>query len=495
MFVSAGGRKFPQKATPAFPLKPSSSGRYLIDANGNPFPVYDYAFWGSSCVSSTSDLNSWITQLTTWGITAVHMSAYVGGVICTTGTPPSTVSKDMNGNLPFLKNNDASTYTATWGGNADLSQYNDSYFSTVSTIITTLGNNGILVFFWPFYLGFGAGVQGLGSDLTNSGATKANTFATYIAGKFTHSNLIWMAYGDNVPTSTLQTVHAGAWNTLIASAAQRPLLIGGHFPSGYGDPSSPNNTDTSGATAINSIVNVRTNYDWNASTDYTSAYSNLISSCQASPVLLTLKLDPGAYEGVAGAGGVTATPNDVRLNWWWSVLSGIAGTGWANAFTQYAGSQDGTVGSFTFANGNTSSGLLSDGHKHLPIGINIHRSLPWWLLMPANVGGMGTIITSGQGAANSTAWITAAADPGGSCVAAYVPATASATFSVNMALMAAPASAYWFDPTTGAATTIAAPQSPLSNTGSHSFTTPGNNAYGAADWVLILTCNKQNQWW
>lgn len=473
----------------AWPLKVSASGRYLVDQNGVPFPVLDYSFWGFGCVSSTADMNAWISALQSLGVTSVHVSAYVGGVICTTGTPPNTVSKDASGNLPFLKNNDGSTYTSTYGGNGDLSQYNDSFFSSLSTVVTACQTAGILVFLWPAYLGFGAGVQGLGSDMSASGATKANTFASYFAGKITQPNVVLMAYGDDVPTSTLQTVHGGYVNTLVANAKQ--ALLGGHYPAGYGDPCAPNNTDTAGSTPVNSLVNVRTIYDWNASTDYTSAYSNNISACQASPVLPSLKIDTAAYEGLQGANSVIATPTDTRNNFWWSLLSSVAGVSWANTFTQYAGSQDGTANSFTFANGNTSSGLLSDGHKHLKAAISIWKGLPWWRLLPANVGGMDAIVASGGGSSGSTNFVTAAADASSNrrLVCLYLPPSSGGSVTLDMTRFAGKAVARWWDPTTGQV----ASTSEVANTSSSvSFAPPSTlNAYGgtdanAKDWVLTV---------
>jgi Putative collagen-binding domain of a collagenase len=50
--------------------------------------------------------------------------------------------------------------------------------------------------------------------------------------------------------------------------------------------------------------------------------------------------------------------------------------------------------------------------------------------------------------------------------------------------MAGSTTARWFDPTNGTFTSISG--SPFANTGSHSFTPPGNNSAGDADWVLVL---------
>ena len=61
----------------------------------------------------------------------------------------------------------------------------------------------------------------------------------------------------------------------------------------------------------------------------------------------------------------------------------------------------------------------------------------------------------------------------------------SATITVDMTKMRGPATARWYDPTANAYQTIVG--SPFQNTGSQNFTTPGSNAGGDYDWVLVVT--------
>jgi len=53
-----------------------------------------------------------------------------------------------------------------------------------------------------------------------------------------------------------------------------------------------------------------------------------------------------------------------------------------------------------------------------------------------------------------------------------------------MSQLSGPATASWYDPVVGTFTSITG--SPFANTGSSDFTTPGANAGGDEDWVLIL---------
>lgn len=477
---------------PPFPPRLSPTNRYLVDSGGTPILWIDYSFWGGGCVSSLADLASWIALFQSLGVRSVKLSAYVGGVVCTNTTPPNTVSADRDGNLPFKVNNDSSTYTSTWGGNADVSQPNDPYFNNLANVITMFEKAGMFVELFPFYLGFGSpnpGVQGLGLDLLNSGASKANTFAAYMAAKFPHPNIIWMAYGDHIPSGTLQTIHAGAWNTLLANATQRPLLVGGHYPSGNGCPTSPNNSDTDGTPAINSQINLNTIYHWNVASTAPdpNAYANPIAGCQQTgPVVATLTIDVSGYENSGAVGSYTPTATTVRTELWWSLTSSTAGVSWANAFTQYAGSTDGTNGSFTYANANNSTGIGSDGHKHLKIAWKVYASIPWWELLPANVSPMGTIVSSGGGTSGTTNWVTSAATSDGTVCVAYVPPAVGASASITIAsgIMSKAYSAWWVDPTAGLDSAQLIGHFSI---GAQSFTTPsGTNSYGDTDWVLLL---------
>jgi hypothetical protein len=65
----------------------------------------------------------------------------------------------------------------------------------------------------------------------------------------------------------------------------------------------------------------------------------------------------------------------------------------------------------------------------------------------------------------------------------YFPKRRSLT--IAMSQLSGPATATWYDPTTGNSITDSA--SPVANVGSHVFTPPSNpHSDGAADWVLLL---------
>ncbi len=84
---------------------------------------------------------------------------------------------------------------------------------------------------------------------------------------------------------------------------------------------------------------------------------------------------------------------------------------------------------------------------------------------------------------NDNDYVTAARTDDGKLVIAYLPT--SRTITVNMTKLSGQALARWFDPTSG--TYTAAAGSRLPNVGRRQFTSPGKNADGDDDWVLVLT--------
>ena len=95
-------------------------------------------------------------------------------------------------------------------------------------------------------------------------------------------------------------------------------------------------------------------------------------------------------------------------------------------------------------------------------------TLPWHQLAPA------TNVFTGA--------TSAAATPDGRCALAF--AAKGQAVSVDLARLSGPATARWFDPTSGGLKAVEG--SPFPGAGSRDFTPPSKNAAGESDWVLLL---------
>jgi hypothetical protein len=109
-------------------------------------------------------------------------------------------------------------------------------------------------------------------------------------------------------------------------------------------------------------------------------------------------------------------------------------------------------------------------------------SISWWELVPSSLGGMKSLVTAGGGTNGGADYVAAAATPSGTLLVAYIPPMHSGTVTIDMTAMSGSARARWFNPVTAAYTTIGT----FSNSGERTFTPPGDNGSGYADWVLVL---------
>jgi hypothetical protein len=116
------------------------------------------------------------------------------------------------------------------------------------------------------------------------------------------------------------------------------------------------------------------------------------------------------------------------------------------------------------------------------------HSIEWWRLVPSGLNGMKELIVEGAAGDLSSNLIAAAASTEGDLLVAYVPPAHSGTFSIDMSVLKNKMFASWLDPSNGKLVSVRS--APFSNSGTQQFTTPGKNASGYHDWVLILKAKK-----
>ena len=121
-----------------------------------------------------------------------------------------------NGNAPFLKRLDASTWDGTLSGSSpDFTTPNEAYWSFVDGFLSYCESKGILVFFFPAYVGFQGGDQGWMKEIVANGPAKMQSYGAWIATRYKNQkNLVWMMGGDmgTTPNTFSQT------QTLVESA-------------------------------------------------------------------------------------------------------------------------------------------------------------------------------------------------------------------------------------------------------------------------------------
>lgn len=468
---------------PSWPLRASSSGRYLVDAAGVPFRIHGEQHWLAAPSLSAADFQSTINVLKSQGINAITLMAICHDYEEHTGKTPGTGPQAIDGTWPFSLDTTGAAYAGTGissppsGGStqatiwADMSTAVDAYFLNVDRCLNVCAAAGILVLFFPAYHGFKGFIEGWAQDKFKSGSTKCHTYGQYMGNRYkSFGNIIWMLGGDFDP-GTWESTYSGltvceeqmAQGIRDGGATQ---LMAGHFPYHSGLSSDISNTSSSLAAKIG----LNSCYAWNGDVTMFTFPEDGWNFSPATPVFLH---DPGSsYEGSGPAESI------IRQDAWWGAVSAIAGQMFGNQPDWYSGTG-------TFANINTSSGLLSTGHTQHQYRGNFFNAIAWWKLVPTNVASMGTIVTAGNGTDGTTSWIQAAKDPAGSLLIAYVPPSwANGTFTVDTSSMPAHILGQWFDPTNGTYQNTSG--SPYAAASTLTFTPPGNNSAGQTDWVLVL---------
>src|SRR4029453_19000572 len=162
------------------------------------------------------------------------------------------------------------------------------------------------------------------------------------------------------------------------------------------------------------------------------------------------------------------TDETLRRQVLWSLTSGAAG--------EFFGSHD-----WSFHPG-WERRLSTRGLTQVTRLRRLFSTLRWWELTPDTAN---ELVTAGRGTELTTDdpmdvlgkdYGTAARTPDGRLAVVYLPT--GRTISVDRSAMAAGTRAAWIDPTSGRRRPV--PMSPT-------FTTPGRNAAGGHDWLLLLT--------
>jgi hypothetical protein len=445
---------------PIFPLALSTNGRYLKDASGNPWRIKADAAWFLSSMASPSQVDTYLANRAAKGFNAFFLMAMVhptgyGAVDSFHGN--TTNAYDYAGNVAFTTPNDFST-----PGTA--------YWANLDSIITKAYNAGIAVCLFPYYLGYGGGVQGWESIVGAMSGAQATAFGTWLGNRYkTFTNILWMAGGDHHPTGTaLTNVNLIDAAIRAAGAAQ---LWGAEF-NGHNDVPSIDDADVTGVD-MDSYYGYGPNGNYNVYYDADRAYI-----AGARPVWAQETCYE--YEDNTGDRGSQNSQWFCRRSHFWNNLAGgIAGYGF------------GTANVYLMSWGTPAVALDSPGSVQTGYAHGLFNTIPWWDLRPSGTGtgkAGKTLITSGAGTwgVSNVDTVTSAVTGDGGWLLAYIPGTnngtATSAITVDMTAMGGTTRARWWNPVTGAYTAIG---TGYANTGTRAYTTPGSNGDGN-DWVLVL---------
>ena len=428
---------------PVYPLKTSASGRYLVDQNNVPFLITGDAPHSMLVNLSVADASAYLADRGAHGINTLWVEVLANGYVGNNNLNGQN-GATYDGITPFTNSNDISTP-------------NEAYFSRVDQMINIAASNGITVLLDAFETG------GWMSFLEAQGNTKAFNWGAYLGNRYKNfPNIVWITGND------FQT-----WNT---SAIDNNLIKNIMAGIASVDP--------------NHLQTVELNFDISGSLDdallapyvslggvytYFPTYDEVLVQYNKpnSPVPVMLQEAHYENENVGGCCGEGGTPNILRRQGYWSLLSGaLAGQMYGNHYT------------WTFVSG-WQNNLDTVGVTQLGYWKTFFTSLPWYNLAPDQThsvvtAGFGTC--DGLGSLGGDDCVTTARTSDGKLMLAYTPV--NHTLTLDMTKLSGTATARWFDPSNGTYSTVSG--SPFANSGTRPFTSPGTNAGGDHDWVLVL---------
>lgn len=394
-----------------FPLSVSSGGRYLQQANGDPFFVNGDTAWCAITQLSTAQMTTYLEDCQARGFNAVIVELIERGY-------SDNIPNTYDGIAPF-----------TTPGN--FTTQNNSYFARADHFVSEAKRLGILVMMWPLYWGVGDGWSGiLPADPQAWGAWVATRYTPY-------GNVMWFHGGDVIASDLTVYDDLAAGINSVASGQ----LHGYHAA-----------RTQSAYTAVNGrswfdppygINNVYTNDTNGVTTPAATEYGR----ATVRPVIML----ESYYEGDG-----TGTPASCRRDLWQAICGGLTGHCYGNHDIWTFGGP-GYDAAF-------SSHYADTGRTHMQHANTLLALYAWQTLVPKNDT---SVISSSLGTDPNKVAPSLAAD--GSFGFIFVPSSQTVTL-VKSAFSPSNIRVRLYDPTAG---TFSPHTASTSNAGTLSVATGG----------------------
>jgi hypothetical protein len=434
-------------SVPAFPLKVSANHRYLVDQKNVPFLIVGDTPQGLMGRLSEQDAESYFADREANGF---NTAGWIDVTCAGHDYPDNVNATTPDGLRPFLGFVPGGTDFQHY----DLGKPNEAYFARLDHIVEIAARHHQAVFLDPME------TIGWLPTLRNNGPDAAFSYGQYLGKRYKRfANVLWLNGND-----------FNSWKNSTDDALVQAVAKGIHSVD-------PDQLQTVELNVFNSSSFDDPTWiplsDLNSVYAYSPTYMQMLHSYTQKPAAPAYLVEAHYDLENVGKPPDFGTPNVLRREEYWTMLSGGTGQFYGNAYT------------WSFKAG-WQSHLDTPGVAQLKLWKEFFTALPWQDLAPdqdhsiltAGYGTYGTLQTR----VSQSDYSTAAATPDESLVVVYMPT--ARTITINMAALRGPARARWFDPAIGSYQDI--PGSPFAKSGSHPFTPPEKNHDGDSDWVLVL---------
>jgi Protein of unknown function (DUF4038)/Putative collagen-binding domain of a collagenase len=421
---------------PPYVSSVSRNGRYFLDQYGKPFLVKGDSPWALMTRLSPAQAELWFTNREKQGFNAAIVS-----LIGARGNGgPSDDGGTFDGLRPFTDGN--------------ILQWQEPYWQRMTAYLHMAAEHGITVMLFP--------LDGwtIGHSFVPKSIEECYSYGAKVAERFRDlPNIVWMSGGDYFPATTNLARGSDVDHCIDA-------MMRGIRERGDSHPFSLEMGFEKSITTENPYWATRV--DWNFVYTYYPTYRAVLEAYGRQPAIPAV-LGEANYEDENNQPETLPTTDEtLRRQVLWALTSGAAG--------EFVGSHD-----WAFHDG-WEQRLSTPALTQIGRLRNLFSGLPWWQLVPDTdsqlvTGGRGTELTTDRPMdVLDNDYVTAAKTLDGRLAVIYLPS--QGTITVNRAALPARSRATWVDPTSGT-------RRPVSM--SATFTTPGTNAGGETDWLLLLT--------
>jgi hypothetical protein len=424
-----GGDENPT-STPAaaysYPLTVAPTARHMFDQSARPFLLVGDAAWSLIAAVSNEDANLYLENRKQHGFTGILVNL---------------LEKGFGPNVP------ANFYGVTAFAEKPFTTPREEYFAHADTILKMAADKGLAVFLFPVFLGFECGSDDGGwcAEVKNASVADMRAWGEFLGNRYAnYQNIVWVIGGDTDPSPVKSKLEAMI-DGIRSKDTQHPFTV-------------HNQRGVMAVTPWPGADWLTINSTYTEGIDYEQA-QNAYRIAPAKPFFLI----ESQYENVKARDAQA-----IRAQAYWTVLSGGFGHIFGNC----------PVWGFGFGGDcppltDWRAQLDSPGSVSMQHFGALFHSRHWGSLVPDTAQ---TVLMAGIGTFGNTDYALAACTADGTSIIAYLPSPRAIT--VNGACLTGSAMiAWWYNPSTGAATQIGT----FPTNTPQQFTPPASG-----DWVLVL---------
>jgi hypothetical protein len=414
----------------SFPLHVSKNHRYLVDSKDRPFFLLADTPWFLQKLK-LEDVRLVLDDRKAKGFNTLFLE-----ILDDSAMP----SRDAYGNTAFEPEK-------------DITKPVEAYWRYADTIMEEATKRGFFIIMSELWYGSGRGLW-----MHYVQPESAKVYGHFLGKRYARfKNLMWMHCGDRNPDQRL-TDCANQLACAIREEAPHHLHTA-HLQHEFSSAD---------------FFNKEAWLDINMAYTYAASYLQVTKEYQRENPIRPVILGETGYEDEPNSiellpdvkRGDLWNPYRIRRNAWWAVLSGACGYCGGTRLWRWEK--------------NWREVLQVRSSREAPNILRLMETIPWWRLVPDV---RHEFITAGFGTYKQADYVTAALADDGSVGVAYLPSTGRIT--VDIGKLSGWVKVSWFDPTSGQSRPVEG--SLFENDGNRDFTSPGKNAAGGSDFVLVLT--------